>query len=169
MSHYVEKVRWILDYIGEPYIEEQDMGILCILLVSRSAPRLKNPGLDIMNSSDILNYLHGRHFHDKAKSEFLIRSSEAIEWEMKFDHLGELNRYYVYYHLLNREDLLMNFWGYDNDKVPIWQRIFIKPLTPVLKKILVNLLKENRKYVRSLQKSAYFLQSTHFLVVICLF
>ena len=28
ISHYVEKVRWCLDYIGQEYEEEQDVGIL---------------------------------------------------------------------------------------------------------------------------------------------
>ena len=55
-SHYVEKVRWCMDYVGVAYEEEQDIGVIGRFLVGRSVPVLKCPGKQIYvsNSSDIL-------------------------------------------------------------------------------------------------------------------
>ena len=60
LSHYVEKVRWCLDYAGIDYKEEQDCGIMGLLFLGRRVPTLKVPSKDISisNSSDILRYLH---------------------------------------------------------------------------------------------------------------
>lgn len=43
ISHYVEKVRWCLDYLNEPYEEIENIGILGILLFGRSVPVLHDP------------------------------------------------------------------------------------------------------------------------------
>eukprot|EP00091_Calanus_sinicus_P012729 TRINITY_DN28474_c0_g1_i1.p1 TRINITY_DN28474_c0_g1~~TRINITY_DN28474_c0_g1_i1.p1 ORF type:complete len:104 (-),score=27.02 TRINITY_DN28474_c0_g1_i1:161-472(-) len=36
VSHYVEKVRWCLDYLAIDYIEEENVGILGLFLLGRS-------------------------------------------------------------------------------------------------------------------------------------
>ena len=56
VSHYVEKIRWCLDYLNISYIEEEDSGILGLFILGRTVPVLKIPGnaVSIGNSPDIL-------------------------------------------------------------------------------------------------------------------
>ena len=43
ISHYVEKVRWCLDFLDLPYTEEENVGILGILTLGRSASSPSSP------------------------------------------------------------------------------------------------------------------------------
>ncbi len=86
------QVRWCLDYMGLPYEEEQDMGVLGNqrlfsisqistffptgrFILGRSVPVLKIPTREISlsNSSDILRYLYGAYGHQsKEMRTFLV-------------------------------------------------------------------------------------------------
>ncbi len=70
ISHYTEKVRWALDYLGIDYQEEQDAGILGVFLTARFVPILHvvKEDISIPNSSDILRYLYGRYYNDEVYS-----------------------------------------------------------------------------------------------------
>merc|ERR1711884_68092 len=76
ISHYVEKVRWYLDYAGIEYEEEQDIGLLNIILCGRSMPTLEVPskGVTISNSSDILRYLYSVNLNNGNVGKFLGRA-----------------------------------------------------------------------------------------------
>ena len=41
VSHYVDKVRWCLDKLGQPYEEESDVGILGVMILGRMVPALR--------------------------------------------------------------------------------------------------------------------------------
>lgn len=45
VSHYVDKVRWCLDRLGQKYEEESDVGILGVFFIGRM--------VGIMNSIDL--------------------------------------------------------------------------------------------------------------------
>ena len=101
ISHYVEKVRWCLDYLDIDYVEKENVGILGIFLLGRSVPQLKVPGrgsgVTIGNSSDILRYLYGEHCLDERLAPFLKPTQLSLSLENKFDQLGEDFRRFCYY------------------------------------------------------------------------
>ena len=43
-SNFVEKVRWCLDHLGVDYEEEQDVGILGVLLAQRAVKMIDEEG-----------------------------------------------------------------------------------------------------------------------------
>jgi len=115
ISHYSEKVRWILDYLKIPYVEEQDVGILGVILFGKmvtklsrntltnfchniKVPAIRVPGrpFRIENSSDILRYLYGSHYSDPECERVLRPSQDALELEQKLDRLGLRNRVFFY-------------------------------------------------------------------------
>ena len=94
ISHYVEKVRWCLDYAGIAYEEEQDVGIIGILLLGRTVPTLHVParGVTISNSSDILRYLYAVNLNNRDVGKFLEPTAEAVRLENTFDKFAIANR-----------------------------------------------------------------------------
>lgn len=92
-SHYVEKVRWCLDYARIKYREEQDIGILGVLTTGRRVPTLRVPSknISVSNSSDILRYVYGANYADMDEKtrRFFEPTPEAVRLEKKFDRLGE--------------------------------------------------------------------------------
>ena len=94
ISHYVEKVRWCLDYTGLAYEEEQDVGIIGILLLGRTVPTLHVParGVTISNSSDILRYLYAVNLNNRDVGKFLEPTAEAVRLENTFDKFAIANR-----------------------------------------------------------------------------
>merc|ERR1719228_1855271 len=80
ISHYVEKVRWCLDYLDLDYVEEEDVGILGVFLLGRSVPQLKVPGKGVVigNSADILHYLYGSHSTHPTLGPFLQPSQLSL-------------------------------------------------------------------------------------------
>ncbi len=97
ISHYVEKVRFCLDYAGIPYEEEHDCGIMGALFHGRSVPVLNIPsrGISIGNSSDILRYLYATNYDNEKIRQFLEQTPESKRLEDKFDKFGKAIRRYV--------------------------------------------------------------------------
>jgi len=136
ISHYVEKVRWAMDYINIPYEEEENSGILGILTLGRSVPQLKVPQADLVitNSADILRYLYGCHAGNPAREEFLRRTDEAAKWEQKFDLLGEHYRRFCYFTIFsagNVAEYNQCVWGQYQPGVPGWQKQLLSILSPL--------------------------------------
>lgn len=136
ISHYVEKVRWCLDFLDLPYTEEENVGILGILTLGRTVPQLKVPqaALTIGNSSDILRYLHGREAHRPAREAFLRGTKEARKWEERFDLLGEHYRRFCYHSIFTCGDVAAYsqcVWGKFQGNIPTWQRSLLALLAPV--------------------------------------
>jgi len=136
ISHYVEKVRWAMDYMNIPYEEEENSGILGIMALGRSVPQLKIPQADltITNSADILRYLYGCHAGNPAREEFLRRTDEAAAWEQKFDLLGEHYRRFCYFTIFsagNVAEYNQCVWGQYQPGVPAWQKWLLSILSPL--------------------------------------
>lgn len=152
VSHYVEKVRWCLDYLRIPYKEEKNVGILGVFLLGRRVPQLIVPGkgIYISNSPDILRYLYGKYANDKQKSDFLRPTPEALELEGKIDILGEdfrRNGYKGLFEAENYEELTDIIWGMNEDDIPSWQKWILKTLRPIFKFLVGNLVKTDKKEV----------------------
>jgi len=141
VSHYVEKIRWCLDYLNISYEEEEDSGILGLFLLGRTVPVLKIPGnaVSIGNSPDILRYLYGEHCCDDEKADFLQPSTERLELEKKFDKLGFNYRAFAYYVIFNSPNVLdfeKEVWGLFQPGVPEWQKSILKICSPLFRKLV---------------------------------
>ena len=150
ISHYVEKVRWCLDYLDLDYVEEEDVGILGVFLLGRSVPQLKVPstGVSTGNSADILHYLYGANNTHPTMAPFLEPTQLSLSLEKKFDQLGEEYRRFIYFtkfsnlgSMSHMQELLMHGWGLYQPTIPLWQRYLLKPLAPVFVKLLQKVLK----------------------------
>eukprot|EP00051_Salpingoeca_urceolata_P015776 m.206408 g.206408 ORF g.206408 m.206408 type:complete len:311 (+) comp18500_c1_seq4:2113-3045(+) len=144
-SHYVEKVRWALDTLGVEYTEARDVGLLGVLLLGRSVPRLQVDGrFVISNSSDILRYLWGRHGADRG--EFLKPTKEIVAFENKLDTvLGRECRVWCYYNILPNPKLGKKVWGIHDTTIPKWQRLLLDVAYPVLRAAIKKLLNVTEK------------------------
>ena len=156
ISHYVEKVRWSLDYLGIPYTEEENCGVLGIFLLGRGVPQLQVPGqgtgLTLSNSSSILRYLHGQHATEPEREAFLRPSAKALELEVRIDQLAVYYRRFMYYNLFNHpqaRELCLAGWGLHQPRVPAWQKLMLRLLAPVFQALLTHKLKVNNKDVES--------------------
>ena len=141
VSHYVEKIRWCLDYLNIPYEEEENSGILGLFILGRTVPALKIPGnaISIGNSTEILRYLYGEHCCDKEKADFLRPSLETIALEKKLDKLGFNYRafcYYVIFNSPNVENFEKEVWGLFQPGVPEWQKAILKLCSPLFRKLV---------------------------------
>jgi len=151
VSHYVEKIRWCLDYLNISYQEEEDSGILGLFITGRTVPVLKIPGnaISIGNSAEILRYLYGEHCCEKEKENFLQPTLERLELEKKFDKLGFNYRafcYYVVFNSPNVDSWEKEVWGLFQPGVPEWQKFILKLGSPVFRKLVtmkLNITEEN--------------------------
>lgn len=136
-SHYVEKVRWIMDWLGIEYAERISGGTLGAFFRGRSVPQLKvRTGMVrsvIGNSPDILRYLYGRYLHeDPQRLAFLEPTAERVELERKLDLYGRNLQVWVYYHILDDRSLTLRAWGAFDTQTPGWQRLVLRLIFPVL-------------------------------------
>ncbi|CAM9574754.1 unnamed protein product, partial [Discosporangium mesarthrocarpum] len=140
VSHFAEKVRWSLDRCGIDYKEEVDVGILGVFLTTRRIPRLHvSAGVTLSNSSTILRYLYGQFVGSKTFAEkvhFLKPTPEALELERRLDAHGIDLQHFFYYHVLAsgtaERRLRLYMWGATDTRTPLWQRLLLHVLEPVL-------------------------------------
>ena len=140
-SHFVEKVRWSMDRLGVDYVEQTSGGTLGAYFRGRSVPQLKaRTGIVrsvIGNSPDILRYLYGRYLHDDPERiEFLEPTAERVEFERELETYGRCLQVWVYYHLLHDRDLTLHAWGVNNPNTPMWQRVALRVLFPLLARMI---------------------------------
>jgi len=113
-SHYCEKARWALDYLGVSYREESHAPLLHRWAVARAGGRRTTPVLVteetvLPDSTDILQYLDTTHVEGwrpyPQDSQLRV---EAEEMEELFDtRLGPHTRRIAYFHLLQHKDLFL--------------------------------------------------------------
>ena len=158
VSHYCEKVRWCLDYLNIPYIEEFDAAVLGLTFLGRSVPSMtidrKEDSLHIVGSDKILRYIYGNYKHEFENNikfdYFLNPNKEAIEFESFLNLFGRSVQIWCYYTLLTTKEakpFLLIAWGKDAKYIPIWQRILLIILYPVLKLFLMKMLIVNEKFL----------------------
>ena len=151
VSHYVEKIRWCLDYLNVPYEEEENSGILGLFILGRTVPALKIPGsaTSIGNSPEILRYLYGEHCCDNKKADFLRPTPESLALEKKFDKLGFDYRAFAYYVIFTSpivDTWEKEVWGLYQPGVPEWQKTILKMGSPLFRKLVtmkLNITEEN--------------------------
>ena len=140
-SHFVEKVRWCMDRLGLDYVEKPVGGTLGAFFLGRTVPVLKfRTGAvrsSIGNSPEILRYLWGRYASELGDSAaFLEASPERSEFENKIDRCGTDLQVWVYYHLLDHQELTLQAWGANDPALPAWQRWCLRLLYPLLRVLI---------------------------------
>lgn len=157
-SHYVEKVRWVMDWLGIEYVEKISGGTLGAFFRGRSVPQLKvRTGMVrsvIGNSPDILRYLYGRYLHeDPQRFAFLEPTAGRVELERKLDLYGRDLQVWVYYHILDDRDLALRAWGAFDVQTPAWQRIALRLIYPVLAVLMRKSFKiDDGHYARAIER-----------------
>lgn len=136
-SHFVEKVRWCLDRLGIDYQEQQCAGVMGVVFLGRSVPKLKmRTGIvqsSIGHSPEILRYLWGAYATTLGEqAAFLEPTKQRLELEKRIDRYGVDLQVWVYYQILPDRELTLRVWGVDNPLVPGWQRLLLRPLHPLL-------------------------------------
>lgn len=141
VSHFVEKVRWCLDWLGVAYREKPVGGTLGAFFLARTVPVLKfrsgRVRSSIGNSPEILRYLWGRYAAERpAEAEFLRPTPERLAFESRIDRCGVDLQLWVYHHLLPQRELTLRAWGAEDPAVPAWQRLTLRLLFPLLRVLI---------------------------------
>jgi glutathione S-transferase len=135
VSHYCEKVRWALDYLGLPYIEKAQMPPFHLRATrkygGKSVPVLVTDTGSICDSTEILHYLDG----ESGGQLYPDRAELATELATLFDdRLGKNTRRWGYGISLTRE-LIYSRW---TQEVSAWQKllfpVIFQPVTSIVKK-----------------------------------
>jgi hypothetical protein len=120
------------------YTEQPAAGTLGAFFGGRTVPVLQfRTGMvysSIGNSAEILRYLWGRYAAENEQAAlFLQPSSERLALEKQFDRYGVDLQVWVYYHILRERKLTLHAWGCDNPAIPLYQRLLLRPLFPLLR------------------------------------
>ena len=136
VSHYVEKVRWALDYLKIPFQESPQMPPFHRGAVRKyggtTVPVLVGDSIVKTDSTEILHYLDtlapGKLYPADPDIQEL-----SIELETLFNlTLGESTRRWGYSHVLTR-DLLYPRWTFG---VPFWQKLVFPLIFPKIEPII---------------------------------
>eukprot|EP01064_Diplonema_japonicum_P024080 TRINITY_DN3455_c0_g1_i1.p1 TRINITY_DN3455_c0_g1~~TRINITY_DN3455_c0_g1_i1.p1 ORF type:complete len:309 (+),score=45.89 TRINITY_DN3455_c0_g1_i1:67-993(+) len=143
ISHYVETVRFCMDYKGIQYTEQESVGIMGVMTTGRTVPRLLYGRTILGDSKDIMRFLYG-----STGDEFFSPTQEALRLEKKFDKIGIHLRRWAYYHVLCSPGGYLRglrVWGIDSKYIPIWQKTLLVAMYPLLRVFLLAILGINEK------------------------
>ena len=133
-SHFAEKVRWPMDWLGISYGERICAGTLGAFYWGRTVPVLEfrsgRVWSQIGNSAEILRYLWGA-YGERPDAAFLRPTAERVELEARLDRYGQNIQVWLYSHLLEQKAIMLKAWGAEDPAVPAWQRLAIRVLYPV--------------------------------------
>ena len=116
ISHYCEKARWAMEYLGIDYIEEDHAPPFHQQYTSRyggsSVPVLVTENKAFTNSKDILNYLDSISQEKKLYPEDLELRQQVETLERLFDEkLGVATRTVGYYYAIQQPLKVAIAWG----------------------------------------------------------
>jgi glutathione S-transferase len=135
ISHYCEKVRWALDRLALPYIEERH---LQVFHYARSYQLSHGPNVPVLidgktcmtDSTAILQYLE-RYTNDETQLYPLKHRAEIEALEELFDEtLGIESRRWVYFHAMQTPSMALRI---SSQGVPKWQAGIAPLFYPLLK------------------------------------
>lgn len=141
VSHYCEKVRWALDYLKLPYVEEPHMPPFYKLGTSKaggsSVPVLVTENGNFTDSTDILKYLDSIVASDKKLYSTNSEQRQNIEeLEELFDEkLGVAVRTWAYFYIVDKKKVIQQKWI---QGVPFYEKL----LFPVIYSPMRSLVKK---------------------------
>ncbi|MDY6897263.1 MAG: glutathione S-transferase family protein [Cyanobacteriota bacterium] len=138
VSHYCEKVRWALDYLKLPYVEEPHMPpfhrLKTTKLGGKTVPVLVTENDNFIDSTDILKYLDTIVADEKKLYSTNPEQRQKIkELEKLFDEqLAPEVRQWGYFHAMDNSKLIQNKWC---QGVPFWEKRLFPLVFPLMRSI----------------------------------
>lgn len=138
VSHYCEKVRWALDWLNIPYVEESHVPLLHRLATRQhggtSVPVLVTETGVFTDSTDILHYLNtiapeGRHLYPAAPE-----CQEVEQLEELFDtQLGVNIRRWGYSYRLDDTEMMRRLWS---KGTPWFEQVGLAIAFPLMRRVV---------------------------------
>jgi len=120
LSHYVEKVRFLMDFLQIEYQEKVDVAILGVMLTGRTVPVLTYGLTSIGDSEDIVTFLRGFYPQEKILDNSYSGHRALVE---KLDLLGKHCRRVAYYYIIQDKESVAECWS---KGAPQWQAFLFK-------------------------------------------
>ncbi len=154
MSHYSEKIRWLLDYEGIDYKEvalTPAVHTLPMLLKGKrgetTVPLIQQGKTCVQDSPQIVRWLASEHGPLKAFPSDLQK--EITEVQQRFDAIGKPVARYLYLPGFAHDALIRQIWT--QFSAP-WEEAFVRIFYPVIKPVFKVKLKINKKDVARAQQ-----------------
>jgi glutathione S-transferase len=139
VSHYCEKVRWALDYLKLPYVEEAHMPPFYKLATTKAGgetvPVLITENGNFTDSTDILKYLDSIVSNDlKLYPTDSQQRQQVEELEELFDEkLGTAVRSWAYFYIIDSSQIIQPKW---TQNVPFFEKILFPVIFPVMRSLV---------------------------------
>ena len=139
VSHYCEKVRWVLDYLKLPYVEEPHMPPFHRLATTKfggkSAPVLVTKDGNFTDSTDILKYLDSIvDSNAKIYSTTVEKCQQIEEIEEFFDEeLATAIRQWGYFNAIDRKKIIQEKWC---QGVPLIEKLLFPVVYPPMRSVV---------------------------------
>ena len=147
LSHYCEKSRWVLDYVGMPYKEIAQAPAFHRSATRRyggtTVPLLAHNGNHINESAEIGVYADGLAGSHALYTQNGQSRSAIVSLEKKFDsELGTSVRRWAYSFLLDEPKLLRQMWS---ARVPFWQACLVPLILPKARRLVRQLYRVDER------------------------
>ncbi len=139
VSHYCEKVRWALDYLKLPYVEEAHMPPLHRLATTKfggkSAPVLVTENENFTDSTDILKYLDSIVSNDaKLYPTNSEQRQQVEELEELFDEkLAPAIRTWAYFYIVDNSKIIKPKW---TQGIPSLEKFLFPVIYPAMRSVV---------------------------------
>ena len=140
VSHYCEKVRWALDYLKLPYVEEAHMPPFYKFATTKAGggtvPVLITEDGNFTDSTDILKYLDSIVSDDEKL--YLTDSQQrqqVEELEALFDEkLGPAVRSWAYFYIIDNSKIIQPKW---TQNVPSLEKFLFPVIFPAMRSLVI--------------------------------
>ena len=140
VSHYCEKVRWALDYLKLPYVEEAHMPPFYKFATTKAGggtvPVLITEDGNFTDSTDILKYLDSIVSDDEKL--YLTGSQQrqqVEELEALFDEkLGPAVRSWAYFYIIDNSKIIQPKW---TQNVPSLEKFLFPVIFPAMRSLVI--------------------------------
>jgi glutathione S-transferase len=139
VSHYCEKVRWALDYLKLPYVEEPHMPPFYKIATTKAGgetvPVLVTKDGNFTDSTDILKYLDSIvSSNAKIYSTHPEQHQQIEELEELFDEqLGTAVRSWAYFYIIDNSQIVQPKW---TQNVPFFEKLLFPVIFPPMRSLV---------------------------------
>ncbi len=139
VSHYCEKVRWVLDYLKLPYVEEPHMPPFYKFATTKAGgetvPVLVTEDGNFTDSTDILKYLDSLVLVTKTISNNSQQRQQVKELEELFDEkLGTAVRSWAYFYIIDNSKIIQPKW---TQNVPSVEKFLFPVIYPAMRSLVI--------------------------------
>ncbi len=140
VSHYCEKVRWALDYLKLPYVEEPHMPPFYKFATTKAGggtvPVLVTEDENFTDSTDILKYLDSLVPNDAKLYPINPEQRQQVEeLEELFDEkLGTAVRSWAYFYIIDNSKIVQPKW---TQNVPSVEKFLFPVIYPAMRSLVI--------------------------------